>query len=79
MSQTTHACGKRSCACHSDSGRRYGPNTYLTFHYKEDKGSRLYASQKHFQEAKNANVGKNAYRYFSCAIYSPGALAVFNR
>jgi hypothetical protein len=73
MSSTTRTCGKRSCQCHVDPGRRHGPNTYLTYRSPEGKSSGLYVSPEHLPEAVAA---KQAWNEFWDAAT---ALAAINR
>jgi len=73
MSQSTRTCGKPSCACHSDSTRRHGPHTYLTFRNAEDRSSGLYVSLEHIEEAVKA---KQAWDDF---WKTAAALAAANR
>jgi hypothetical protein len=73
MSQSRRTCGKASCPCHSDPGRRHGPHTYLTFRNAEDRSSGLYVSPEHIDEAVKA---KEAWGDFWKTATN---LATFNR
>lgn len=54
LSETTRTCGNKKCSCHSDPGKRHGPNLYLTFRTSKGRSSGLYIQrdrEKHVRKA----------------------------
>ena len=45
-------CGKRSCACQTDPGRRHGPALYLKFRNAAGRSTSLYIPRRHEAEAR---------------------------